>query len=443
MNVYVLDIPRAYTGIAEWMACLVFMLQMKPRLPLKWRIPAAGTALVVQCAFLVVTDDCPLYLWIPCMVMAAGLMLALILLMYDLDILSGAYTCVQAFMMAEFAASLEWQIHCYLWPADDPVWWQRYGLLLLVYGGVFLVMVLLEQRCDPQRTHLVVTGHELMIVAVMGICIFAISNLSFYVTESPFSSQYASEILNIRTFADLCGVIMLFAYHFQRGQNLARKELSAMQTLLENQYAQYRLSRDSMEVVNRRYHDLKHQIAALRAEPDAETRNRWLDEIEKDISAYEAQNKTGNSVLDTLLMGKSLYCQKHGINLTVVADGRSLEFLDIMDICALFGNALDNAIECELKIPDKSRRMIHLTVCRQKQFLLLQVENYCPEPPDLRHGLPETTKRDAESHGFGLKSIRYTAKKYGGTTTVRAEDGWFVLKVLLPVPETNGCESPG
>ena len=311
-------------------------------------IPASGAALLVQCLFLVMTDDWPLYLWIPCMAAAAGMMLGLLLLLCDLVFLAGAYTCVRAFVLAEFSASLEWQLHCYLWPQNDAAWWQRYGLLLLVYGGIFLVMALLERRCRPEKARLTVTGHELLVVLIMGICVFATSNLSFYLKRSPFSGQYASEIHNIRTFVDLCGVAMLFAYHLQREQALARKEVGAMQRMLENQYAQYRMSRDSIEMVNRKYHDLKHQIAALRAEPDADTRNQWLDEMERDISTYEAQNKTGNSVLDTLLTGKSLYCQKHSINLTVVADGKPLGLMDMMDICSLFGNALDNAIECVL-----------------------------------------------------------------------------------------------
>ena len=109
----------------------------------------------------------------------------------------------------------------------------------------------------------------------------------------------------------------------------------------------------------------------------------------------------------------------------------------MMDICALFGNALDNAIECELKLPDKSKRMIHLTLTTQKQFLLLQVENYCPDAPDFRDGLPLSTKRDADNHGFGVKSIQHTARKYGGTATVQMEMDWFVLKVLIPIPQTK------
>ena len=120
---------------------------------------------------------------------------------------------------------------------------------------------------------------------------------------------------------------------------------------------QYRQSRESIDVINRKYHDLKHQIAVLRVEEDPARRSAFLDQMEEEIQHYEAQNKTGNSVLDTVLTGKSLYCAKHQIKLTCVADGARLSFMDVMDICTLFGNALDNAIECELSIPDKEKQM--------------------------------------------------------------------------------------
>ena len=163
MSTNILDIPRVYTGIAEWMACMIYAIQFRHRIPMKWYVPAAGAALGLQCLFLVVTDDWPLYLWIPCMVTAAGMMLGLLLLLCDLDFLSGAYTCVRAFVLAEFAASLEWQIHCFLWPMDDVVWWQSWGLLVLVYAGICLVMVLLERRCDCQVCRLGVRGNRLMV----------------------------------------------------------------------------------------------------------------------------------------------------------------------------------------------------------------------------------------------------------------------------------------
>ena len=196
---------------------------------------------------------------------------------------------------------------------------------------------------------------------------------------------------------------------------------------------QYKLSRESIDLVNRKYHDLKHQIAVLRAENNEEKRNAYLDAMESEIKVYEAQNKTGNSILDTVLTSKSLYCMKHQIGITCVADGTLLNFMDVMDICTIFGNALDNAIECELKIPDKEKRLIHLTVSAQKEFLMMEFENYCEEDLVLKDGLPMTSKRNRAYHGFGVKSIQQCAKKYGGTVSVSKENNWFILLVMIPM----------
>ena len=221
----------------------------------------------------------------------------------------------------------------------------------------------------------------------------------------------------------------------RRGSLRIRRELEAVQNVLQNQYIQYQQSRESIELINRKYHDLKHQIAALRAEPDAERRSAWLDEMESDINTYEAQNKTGNQVLDVLLTGKSLYCQKHDIHLTTVADGTVLAGVSPMDLCTLVGNALDNAIESVKKIEDKEKRLIHVAVSRQKNFALLRFENCFEGELTFENGLPRTTKGNTDYHGYGLKSIRRTAQKYGGTVTVNTRKNWFELKILLPLAE--------
>ena len=61
-------------------------------------------------------------------------------------------------------------------------------------------------------------------------------------------------------------------------------------------------------------------------------------------------------------------------------------------------------------------------------------ENYCEGSLNFSEGLPVTTKEDRNFHGYGLKSIRYVAKKYGGTVTARMEKQWFVLQLLFPRP---------
>ena len=236
--------------------------------------------------------------------------------------------------------------------------------------------------------------------------------MSYLTINTPFSGRYSFEVGNIRTLVDLGGIAILYAHLIQCCELRVRKELEAVQNVLQNQYVQYKQSRESIELINYKYHDLKHQIAFLRSENDPAKREEFLNRMEDEIRQYEAQNKTGNQVLDTVLTTKSLYCAKHGITFTCVADGTLLDFMDVMDICSIFGNALDNAIECELKIPDKEKRLIHVTVSKQKNFLILRFENYYEEALQYKEGKLVTTKKDKEYHGYGLKSIRYTVNKY-------------------------------
>ena len=56
---------------------------------------------------------------------------------------------------------------------------------------------------------------------------------------------------------------------------------------------------------------------------------------------------------------------------------------------------------------------------------------------------PETTKKDAQFHGYGLKSVQYTAQKYGGAVDVSANDHWFHLKILIPMPAQTETAKAG
>ena len=437
--VYLSDIPRAVTALAEWCACLVYVSGHTRRLhgPRLWGVLGAGLA--VQCLFLTLTDGLRLLFWLPCMAAAVGLMLGLISLCCDMSLASAVYCTVRAFVLAEFAASLEWQLYSYSvyalgWKGDTV----RKGILFwvilaAVYAAVFGGMRWLESRRTDPRSGTAFRLRELTSPALIALACFFLSNLSFVYSNTPFTSSELTDIYNIRTLADLAGVAMLYAYHVQRCELYMQRELDAIQNILQNQYAQYRQSRESIEVINHKYHDLKHQIAVLRAEPDAQRRSAYLDGMEEEIRDYEAQNKTGNSVLDTVLTGKSLYCARHGVELTCVADGARLGFMDVMDICTIFGNILDNAIEYELGVEEQGKRLIHLAVYAKKDFLVIRCENYCPEILKFQDGLPVSTKTDAAYHGYGIKSIRRAAGKYGGAVTVHNAEEWFQIKVVVPL----------
>lgn len=433
MNTSLPDIPRLYTALAEWLACIVYILPLRKHLKLRGLLLFSLAFLLIQSLFLEFTKGLPIYFWIPCMIAAIGMMFFFIYTSCSISAQEAGYFSVRAFVAAEFVASLEWQVQVFISERGAVQLWQEILLLLLIYGGAFLIIWLLEKRQIPEEGRLVIRQRELWSTVFIGAAVFGISNLSFVNMQTPFSGQYAQEILNIRTLVDLGGFAILYAYHIQLNELRARHELKSVQSILQNQYAQYQQSKESIELVNYKYHDLKNQIIALKAEVDPEKRHAYLTQIENDIKFYEAENKTGNHVLDTLLTSKNLNCIKKGITLTCVANGTLLNGMDVMDICTIFGNALDNAIEYVQQIDDREKRLIHVSLFSQKGFIMMRFENYYEGRLKLEEGLPETTKKDKHNHGYGLKSIRYSVQKYGGAVHIDQRENWFELKILIPL----------
>ena len=427
------DIPRIYTAIAEWMACMLFILPVKKRFDNAKTGALMAVFLIVQSVFLMITGSVKIYFWIPCMIIAVLLMIGFIYGCCEISLRDAGYFGMIAFVAAEFMASIEWQVVCFFWDGTVPAVAIQGVVLAAIYGCVAVILYKMLHMHLPKDGKMGISIKEYISGLVIAIAVFAVSNISFLTENTPFSGRYSFEIGNIRTLVDLGGIAILYAHLIQCCELRVRKELEAVQNVLQNQYVQYKQSRESIELINYKYHDLKHQIAVLRSEEDPKKREEFLNRMEEEIRQYEAQNKTGNKVLDTVLTTQSLYCAKHGITFTCVADGTLLDFMDVMDICSIFGNALDNAIECEVKIPEKEKRLIHVTVSKQKQFLILRFENYCEETLQYQEGTPVTTKKEKEFHGYGLKSIQYTVNKYEGAVSVNLEDNWFELKVLIPI----------
>lgn len=431
------NIPRIYTALAEWAACIIFILPLKKRMQ-AWKVLLIALGmLAIQCIFLTLTGDIRIYFWLPCMIIAVFMMIGFIYVCGDVNVMDASYFGMIAFVVAEFVASFEWQVECYVFLQFNLKEYFRVLMLLAIYLAVTFVLWAVLRKHLPKDGRMNISTKEYFSALLIVVTVFAVSNLSYLSVNTPFSGRYSFEIGNIRTMVDLGGIAILYAHLTQCCELRVRRELEAVQSVLQNQYVQYKQSRESIDLINYKYHDLKHQIAVLRSEDDPVKREEFLKRMEEEISQYEAQNKTGNKVLDTVLTSKSLYCAKHGITFTCVADGKLLDFMDVMDICSIFGNALDNAIECELKIADKEKRLIHVTVSQQKNFLMLRFENYYEGGLHYKEGKLVTTKKEKKYHGYGLKSIRYTVNRYEGAISIDTKENWFDLKILIPIAITK------
>jgi DNA-binding LytR/AlgR family response regulator len=370
--------------------------------------------------------------WFSTMVAAFFCMFLCILALCKVSVLDALYCCARAVMLAETSNSLSRLLH-YGWFAIAKYYRASTSWILmsLAYLPLLAGYFLLERRHFPQEKVLAVDAKDAASSLVLSFSAFFLSNPSiFTLTYNPDFAQFT---FTIRFLLDLCALSILFVQQDRREEYRIRGESQALAALFQRQYEQYKLERDNMDFLKKELHDLKHYLLAMQSETDPDVFHQYFSEMLEGIELHEAQMETGNRTLDVILTTKKHQCLRENITFNCMANGALLEFMDKKDICSIFGDALDNAIECVGQYGDPEKRILLLNVYQQDYFVMIQVENYSENRLVLKDSLPVTTKPEKTLHGYGLKSIRQTVEKYGGTLTLHHENNWFSLQVLLPV----------
>ena len=230
----------------------------------------------------------------------------------------------------------------------------------------------------------------------------------------------------------LCALFILMFEFSILQESRTQSEKRTVEQLLAREAAQHRIAREVIDYVNIKSHDLKYQLEYLRTHGTGEGLEEKLAEVERRVDRYDDIVVAGNETLSIVLTEKNLYCREYGIKLLTIADGEAISFLEAEDIYALFSNLIDNAIESLREEPDEEKRVIDLNVSRRESMVSITCSNYCGHPVVFEDDLPVTTKADRTRHGFGVKSIRYLVKKYGGNVAFRWEDQRFTAFLFLP-----------
>ena len=428
------NIPRNYTAIAEWLACLILLLQLPKTERKKAFLPIVVAMGIGQIALQNVVDTWPLFFWIAGMIVNVLWMLLTLHITTKLSWLSSFYNVCKAFIFAEFIAALSWQLYCYLLVLNlsKSILFQFLFILFMYIISSFIYCYFNKKNNKNNQTKYRI--RDIVTAFLTAVIIFTMSNIGFIISNSNFTLVDSFYIFLFRSLVNLCGIFLLYIQENQRYETYLRNELSAINNVFQSQYEQYQAYQESHAIIDRKFHDLKHQIYLIEMETNSEKKQEYFSSLREDIKKYEFSIKTGNPVIDTILTRKNIYCIQNQITLTCIADGSLLDFLNVMDICSLLGNALDNAIESTLKISDPEKRLINLRITKKAEFVLFSIENYTEISPEFENGLPKTTKTNKDKHGYGLKSLSYLAEKYEGNMTINYQNNWFKLNVLLPKP---------
>lgn len=192
---------------------------------------------------------------------------------------------------------------------------------------------------------------------------------------------------------------------------------------------QYRISRETIDQINRKCHDMRHQIRTIGSSANVDA--GALKEMEQAIHIYDSMFQTGSRALDVILTEKSMSCQESGITVNCIADGSALNFMQNSDIYSLFGNLLENAFNAVRPL-DESLRTVDLSIRRHGELLSVNIRNCYEGTVTMENGRP-VSSGDPRYHGFGTKSIAAIVAKYDGAISFRAASGTFSVNMLFPL----------
>lgn len=292
-------------------------------------------------------------------------------------------TFVKTYMRLAFTALLYMGTR-YFAPKRDfelnAVLWRLFLLLILTPIGIVLSVVLLGDYVQDDRLSLVLMG--------ISVCSFA-------------------------------GLLWTVTVLFKQGK------LEEEQAEAKGNRKYYEAMEQQNYEIRRLKHDLSNHLQVLYTLPE-EKKEAYIEELLKNPSLAKTLKYCSDNTVNIILSNKASVMAQKEIEFYVKADIREELPMEKTEICAVLGNALDNAIEAVENRPVETRR-IRLELRFAKGMLVLNIENPCDTQTAENGTLPETTKKNKALHGYGLKSIRSVAEKYGGGMNITEENNTFRL----------------
>ena len=219
----------------------------------------------------------------------------------------------------------------------------------------------------------------------------------------------------------LCATITIIMYLYEatlKQQRLATEQQLA-QRQLKDQICHYKEVMTSQNQIKHLRHDLRNHLLAIAAKISREEYSQSMDYINKLLEKTETNKfdiNTGNTVLDAILSAKKEEAEKKNIdfytNLKIAANLPIAED----DICIIFGNALDNAIEACEKVKSNPYIKVLLSCCADS--LVCKIENSCDNTDCINR---TTSKEDINNHGIGRINMELALSRYDSVFNINQD----------------------
>lgn len=181
----------------------------------------------------------------------------------------------------------------------------------------------------------------------------------------------------------------------------------------------------------RLFHDFYAHMNVIKKYLQENDKSKCISYVDNILKPGEELRKiawTNCEIIDLILNLKRREAEEKGIVIHVESDRiNRIEIPDI-DLCAIFSNLIDNAIEnC---VPDKE---IEIFIKKRNEMLLFSIKNPIVNAPVLQNKKLLTTKKDKMRHGIGIDSVQHSVDKHNGNFEYFIQNNYFEAIVTLPI----------
>lgn len=288
-------------------------------------------------------------------------------------------------------------------------------------------------RGKPGKWYVMLAVPLLVIIAVFDVAAWGACH-GIMVRSGGNMGLYYDQIFSHTEFCVLAVLSMLAAGSYVCGMNRIYLE-QEKSGRYHSQIAVYKMLAEQYRQSERLRHDMKNHIIAL----SALSRNREWEKMDDYLRNMEGialdvcGDVTGNKAVDALLYQKRKRAKEENIRWDCDVQIPKGCGINEFDLCVLFGNILDNALEACERMQCDECGFIHVQAGTVKKCFLIEVKNSMDRTEKYAEG--STDKEHPQEHGFGLLNVGDVVDKYDGVVNTKAGQGIFAISILLPLPD--------
>ncbi|MGO0883091.1 GHKL domain-containing protein [Clostridioides difficile] len=312
---------------------------------------------------------------------------------------------------------------------------------VLVFIILFVLNLILKKYRNSFKEKKYIISILIVIFLVIVLYIYNFIDKYIWVNGIKFKNSTYEEIwilingfLYRNIIPSLVVVVILLIFTIKKIKEyiILEKEKVAIEEKIRIQYNYYERIKENQDRTKRLYHDLKNHLVCINNIDANENSRKYSMELHKEIEKIEYIYNTKNDILDIILKEKNDICIDNNIDFFADINFEKCNFMQMIDVCSIFSNILDNAMEACLKIKDTERKIYIRGTIVKNYFVLKSVNSKINDIKSDDNNII-SSKKDKYFHGIGLKSVEHSLNKYGGEFRFKDFGNEFELDIYIPI----------